>query len=107
LSPGADSVEELRAHVGRLAAAEPDEVARAIPETLGAWLGAHTRSAEVRQAILLMAAVVFHSHPEEASAGRFMQFLQRRAADGASRRPRRLAGRSPAAAGRARHRAPR
>ncbi|TMA43325.1 MAG: hypothetical protein E6J83_10355, partial [Deltaproteobacteria bacterium] len=69
LSPGADSVEELRALVGRLAAAEPDEVARAIPETLGAWLGAHTRSAEVRQAILLMAAVVFHSHPEEASAG--------------------------------------
>src|SRR5207244_2805536 len=83
LSPGADSVEELRALVGRLAAAEPDEVARAIPETLGAWLGAHTRSAEVRQAILLMAAVVFHSHPEEASAGRFMQFLQRRAAGGA------------------------
>ncbi|TMA70374.1 MAG: NAD(P)/FAD-dependent oxidoreductase [Deltaproteobacteria bacterium] len=83
LSPGADSVEELRALVGRLAAAEPDEVARAIPETLGAWLGAHTRSAEVRRAILLMAAVVFHSHPEEASAGRFIQFLQRRAAGGA------------------------
>jgi len=83
LSPGAESVEELRALVGRLAGAEPDEVARAIPETLGTWLGAHARSAEVRRAILLMAAVVFHSHPEEASAGRFMQFLQRRAAGGA------------------------
>src|SRR2546425_172410 len=83
LSPSAESMEEIRALVGRLAA-ESDEVARAIPETLGTWLGAHTRRAEVRRAILLMAAVVFHSHPEEASAGRFMQFLRRRAAGGPS-----------------------
>src|SRR5205823_5390904 len=60
LSPGADSVEELRALVGRLAAAEPDEVARAIPETLGAWLGAHTRSAEVRE---VRAPVAISTYP--------------------------------------------
>jgi len=82
LSPGADDAEELRAVVGRLGGAEPAEVAGAIPETLGGWLAAHTASAVVRRAVLLMAAVVFHSHPEEASAGRFMQFLRRRSAGG-------------------------
>ena len=80
LSPREDDVEELRAVVARLAGAEPAEVAGAIPETLGAWVTAHAASASVRRAVLLMAAVVFHSHPEEASAGRFMQFLRRRAA---------------------------
>ena len=80
LSPREDDVEELRAVVARLAGAEPAEVAGAIPETLGAWVTAHAASALVRRAVLLMAAVVFHSHPEEASAGRFMQFLRRRAA---------------------------
>src|SRR5438132_546334 len=49
-------------------------------DTVGAWVTAHAASASVRRAVLLMAAVVFHSHPEEASAGRFMQFLRRRAA---------------------------
>src|SRR5207253_9578846 len=82
LSPGKEDAEELRALVDRLAGAEPAEMTAAVPATLDAWLAAHTASAAVRRAVLLMAAVVFHSHPEEASAGRFMQFLRRRSAGG-------------------------
>ncbi|TMA33470.1 MAG: hypothetical protein E6J79_17920 [Deltaproteobacteria bacterium] len=82
LAPGKEDAEELRALVDRLAGAEPAEMTAAVPATLDAWLAAHTASAAVRRAVLLMAAVVFHSHPEEASAGRFMQFLRRRSAGG-------------------------
>ncbi len=71
-----DGVEELTAVVGRLAAANPTEVAAAIPQTLGAWLPVHVRHPGVRRAILLMATVIFHRHPEEASVGRLMQFFQ-------------------------------
>jgi phytoene dehydrogenase-like protein len=72
----ADGVAELTAVVGRLAAAGPAEVAAAIPETLGAWLPSHVGHPGVRRAILLMATVIFHRHPAEASVGRLMQFFQ-------------------------------
>ena len=73
---------QVHAIVGLLTGAGPADVANAVPETIGAWLARHTASAAVRRAVLFMAAVVFHSHPEEASAGRFMQFLQRRSGGG-------------------------
>src|SRR5438093_943905 len=73
----ADAVDELAATVHRLAAATPAEVDAAIPERLDAWLAAQVRQAGARRALLLMATVVFHPHPEEASVGRLMQFLQR------------------------------
>ena len=73
---------QVHAIVGLLTGAGPADVAHAVPETIGAWLARHTASAAVRGAVLFMAAVVFHSHPEEASAGRFMQFLQRRSGGG-------------------------
>src|SRR5437667_3958424 len=73
----ADAVDELAATVHRLAAATPAEVDAAIPERLDAWLAAQVRHAGARRALLLMATVIFHPHPEEASIGRLMQFLQR------------------------------
>src|SRR5207247_304472 len=73
----ADAVDELAATVRRLAAATPAEVEAAIPERLEAWLPAHVRHAGARRALLLMATVIFHPHPEEASVGRLMEFLQR------------------------------
>src|SRR2546427_7588624 len=73
----ADAVDELAATVRRLAAATPAEVDAAIPERLDAWLAAQVRHAGARRALLLMATVIFHPHPEEASVGRLMQFLQR------------------------------
>src|SRR2546428_6310110 len=48
----------------------------AIPEGHGAWLPAHVRHPGVRRARILMATVIFHPHPEEASVGRLMQFFQ-------------------------------
>ena len=71
-----DGLDELVAVMGRLAAATPEEVDAAIPQTLGAWLPANVRHAGVRRALLLMATVIFHPHPEEASVGRLMRFLQ-------------------------------
>src|SRR5438094_16069 len=73
----ADALDELAATVHRLAAATPTEVDAAIPERLDAWLAAQVRHAGARRALLLMATVIFHPHPEEASIGRLMQFLQR------------------------------
>ena len=71
-----DGLVELGAVVGRLAAADAAEVDAAIPETLGTWLPAHVRHPGVRRALLLMATVIFHPHPEEASLGRLMRFFQ-------------------------------
>jgi len=72
----ADGLEELAETVRRLASASAAEVEAAIPEGLGAWLPAHVRHPGVRRALLLMATVIFHPHPEEASVGRLMQFFQ-------------------------------
>lgn len=71
-----DGLAELSAVVGRLATASPAEVDAAIPETLGTWLPKHVQHPGVRRAILLMATVIFHRHPEEASVGRLMHFFQ-------------------------------
>ena len=71
-----DGLEELAATVRRLASASAAEVEAAIPEQLGAWLPAHVRHPGVCRALLLMATVIFHPHPEEASVGRLMQFFQ-------------------------------
>jgi choline dehydrogenase-like flavoprotein len=70
-----DEVPALRALVAGLAAASEPERERAIPLLLGDWLAAHAPTPGVRRAVLLMAAVIFHPRPEEASVGRFMQFL--------------------------------
>jgi phytoene dehydrogenase-like protein len=71
-----DGLAELTAVVGRFAAATPAEVRAAIPETLGAWLPVHVLHPGVRRALRLMATVIFHRHPEEASVGRLMRFFQ-------------------------------
>ncbi|HJQ83148.1 MAG TPA: FAD-dependent oxidoreductase, partial [Candidatus Binatia bacterium] len=73
----ADEVGALAAVVRRLAAATAAEVDAAIPERLGTWLPANVPDPAVRRALLLMATVIFHPRPEEASAGRLMQFFQR------------------------------
>jgi phytoene dehydrogenase-like protein len=72
----ADGVDELRDVFARLAAAPPAEVEAALPVRLGAWVEAHVRHPGVRRSLLLMAAVIFHPRPAEASAGRLMQFFQ-------------------------------
>jgi phytoene dehydrogenase-like protein len=72
----ADGLDELRAVLARLAAAEPAEVEAALPVRLGSWVEANVRHPGVRQALLLMAAVIFHPRPAEASAGRLMQFFR-------------------------------
>jgi phytoene dehydrogenase-like protein len=71
-----DGLDELAQVLGRLSSAPPGEIAEAIPETLATWLPSHVRHPGVRRAILLMATVIFHRHPEEASVGRLMQFFQ-------------------------------
>lgn len=71
-----DGVAELVGIVQRLASAAPNEVEAAIPATLGAWLPREVRHPGVQRAVLLMAKVIFHRHPEEASVGRLMQFFQ-------------------------------
>jgi hypothetical protein len=72
----ADGQGELRDVLARLAAAKPGEVEAALPVGLGAWVDANVRHPGVRSALLLMAAVIFHPRPAEASAGRFMLFFQ-------------------------------
>ncbi len=72
-----DGLFELTQVVRRLAVADAATVDAAIPERLGTWLPGVVRHPGVRRALLLMAAVIFHRHPEEASVGRLMQFLQR------------------------------
>ena len=72
-----DGLEELQAIVGRFSHATPAEIEAALPLTLGVWLPEHVRHPGVRRALLLMATVIFHRYPEEASVGRLMQFLQR------------------------------
>ena len=71
-----DGLDELKTVLARLAAAPADEVAAALPVGLGSWVDANVRHPGVRRALLLMAAVVFHPRPAEASAGRLMQFFQ-------------------------------
>jgi phytoene dehydrogenase-like protein len=71
-----DGIDELASVVGRLAAADDAARAAALPETLGTWLPANVRHPGVRRALLLMATVIFHRHPEEASVGRLMQFFR-------------------------------
>jgi phytoene dehydrogenase-like protein len=70
-----DDVPELRAVVRRLAGMSAAEKDVAIPLTLGPWLDANVASPGVRRALLRMATVIFHPAPEEASVGRFVQFL--------------------------------
>jgi phytoene dehydrogenase-like protein len=72
-----DGLDELMRVVGGLAAAGQSEIEAALPRTLGEWLPAHVRHPGVRRSILLMATVIFHRYPEEASVGRLMQFFQR------------------------------
>jgi phytoene dehydrogenase-like protein len=71
-----DAAPELQAVVRSLATAAPSAVEAAIPERLGAWLPLHVTHPGARRALLLMATVIFHPHPEEASVGRLMQFFQ-------------------------------
>ena len=72
-----DGIAELGATLARLRSASPAEVEAAIPLTLGSWSAAHVTHPGVRRALLLLATVIFHPRPEEASVGRLMEFLQR------------------------------
>jgi phytoene dehydrogenase-like protein len=72
----ADGLDELGALVERFTTASAAEVEAAIPHTLATWLPTHVRHPGVRRALLLMATVIFHPHPEEGSAGRLMQFFR-------------------------------
>ena len=72
-----DGIAELGATLARLRSASPAEVEAAIPLTLGSWSTAHVTHPGVRRALLLLATVIFHPRPEEASVGRLMEFLQR------------------------------
>jgi phytoene dehydrogenase-like protein len=71
-----DGIDELRDVLARLAKAPADEVAAALPVGLGRWVEDNVRHPGVRRALLLMAGVIFHPRPAEASAGRLMQFFQ-------------------------------
>src|SRR5262245_27152696 len=71
-----DQVGALEATLGKLARASAADVEAALPVRLGAWAEANVASPAVRRSLLLMAAVIFHPRPSEASAGRFMQFFQ-------------------------------
>jgi phytoene dehydrogenase-like protein len=71
-----DGLDELRETLARMAAATPAEVDAALTVGLGEWVEANVRHPGVRSALLLMAAVIFHPRPTEASAGRFMLFFQ-------------------------------
>ena len=71
-----DGLGELMTVIAKLAGTGADEVFRLVPARLGPWLASEVARSGVRRAILLMAKVIFHSHPEEASVGRFAQFLQ-------------------------------
>jgi phytoene dehydrogenase-like protein len=72
----ADAVDELATVVRGLATAPAAEVEAAIPQRLGEWIPARVRHPGARRALLLMATVIFHPHPEEASVGRLMKFFQ-------------------------------
>jgi phytoene dehydrogenase-like protein len=72
-----DGLAELGAVLARFARADAGEVRAALPVRLGAWVETHVGHPGVRRALLLMAAVIFHPRPAEASVGRFMQFFQR------------------------------
>jgi phytoene dehydrogenase-like protein len=72
----ADGLDELRSVLERLAGAKPDEVDAALPVQLGTWVETNVRHPGVRRALLLMAAVIFHPRPAEASVGRLMLFFQ-------------------------------
>jgi phytoene dehydrogenase-like protein len=71
-----DGLGELGDVLGRLAKARPEEIEAALPVRLGTWVEQHAQQPGVRRALLLMAAVIFHPRPAEASAGRLMQFFQ-------------------------------
>jgi phytoene dehydrogenase-like protein len=71
-----DGLDELRDVLGRLATTPPADVEAAIPVRLGAWVETNVRHPGVRRALLLMAAVIFHPRPAEASVGRMMLFFQ-------------------------------
>ena len=71
-----DGIAELGAVLAELSSAPPEAVARAIPERLGPWVEQRVRNPAVRRSLLLMATVIFHRHPEEASVGRFMDFFR-------------------------------
>ena len=71
-----DGAAELGALFQRFATAPAAEVDAALPVRLGAWVDEHVTHPGVRRSLLLMAAVIFHPRPAEASAGRLMQFFQ-------------------------------
>jgi len=71
-----DGLAELGEIVARLASASPAEVEASIPVTLGEWLPRAVRQPAVVRAIRLMATVIFHRYPDDASVGRLMQFFQ-------------------------------
>ena len=71
-----DGLDELRDVLGRLPTTAPDAVEAALTVRLDAWVERNVRHPGVRRALLLMAAVIFHPRPCEASAGRLMQFFQ-------------------------------
>src|SRR5262249_18909811 len=71
----ADQVGALEATLGQLARASGAEVEAALPVPLGAWAEANVASPAARRSLLLMAAVIFHPRPQEASAGRLMPFF--------------------------------
>jgi phytoene dehydrogenase-like protein len=77
-----DAAPELATALARLRGAAPHDVDAALPVRLDRWLASHVEHPDVRRAILLLAAVIFHPRPEEASAGRLMEFLQRPRAGG-------------------------
>ncbi len=71
-----DGTAELSGIFQRFATAPAAEVAAALPTRLGDWVEINVQHPGVRRALLLMAAVIFHPRPAEASAGRLMQFFQ-------------------------------
>jgi phytoene dehydrogenase-like protein len=71
-----DGLDELKTTLAQFATAAPDVVDAALRVRLGAWVETNVAHPGVRRALLLMAAVIFHPRPAEASAGRLMQFFQ-------------------------------
>jgi phytoene dehydrogenase-like protein len=71
-----DGLDELRDTLARLATTPPDAVDAAMTVRLGDWVETNVGHPGVRRALLLMAAVIFHPRPVEASAGRLMLFFQ-------------------------------
>jgi phytoene dehydrogenase-like protein len=71
-----DGLDELRDTLARLATTPADGVDAAMTVRLGDWVETNVRNPGVRRALLLMAAVIFHPRPTEASVGRLMLFFQ-------------------------------